>query len=207
MTVETIAIVDYGLCNLDSVRRAVEECGGRPLVTARPEDVAAASRVILPGVGAFPDAMDNLRGAGLVEALQRRVVEERRPFLGICLGLQLMASRSDEGRSTPGLGWIDADVRRIDPGPDGRVPHIGWNEVERGGDEAVFARVPSRADFYFVHSYALCPADTGCVIGWTPYGTARIVSAVRRDNMWGLQFHPEKSQRNGFQVLRNFIAS
>lgn len=203
---DAIAIVDYGLCNLDSVRRAVEECGGRPVVTARPQDVESAARVILPGVGAFPEAMANLRRAHLIEALHRRVLEERRPFLGICLGMQLMAGRSFEGEQTSGLGWIDGDVRRIEPGGDARVPHIGWNEVERCGDDPMFANVPERADFYFVHSYGVCPSDSRCVIGWTAYGHARVVSAVRRDNMWGVQFHPEKSQRIGFQILRNFIA-
>jgi len=204
---DTVAIVDYGLCNLDSVHRAVEECGGRPVSTTRPEDVVTADRVILPGVGAFPLAMANLRGSGLADALQQRVMEQGRPFLGICLGMQLMATRGLEGRPTEGLGWIDGEVRRLEPQDRARVPHIGWNDVLDSRNDPLFAGVPSAANFYFVHSYVVCPTGDACVIGHTPYGGIHIVSAVRRDNMCGVQFHPEKSQRVGFQVLRNFLAS
>jgi glutamine amidotransferase len=204
---DTVAIVDYGLCNLDSVQRAVEECGGRPVCTTQPDDVAAADRVILPGVGAFPLAMANLRRSGLADALQRRVIEQGRPFLGICLGMQLMASRGLEGGSTEGLGWIDGEVRRLEPQDGARVPHVGWNEVLDVHADPLFAGVPAGADFYFVHSFAVCLSDDAPVIGRTPYGGLHIVSAVRRENLCGVQFHPEKSQRVGFRVLRNFLAS
>lgn len=203
----TVAIVDYGLCNLDSVRRAVEECGRSAQITNRPADVTAADRVILPGVGAFPEAIANLRRSGLANALEEAVIRKGRPFLGICLGMQLIAARSLEVRPTEGFGWIDGEVCRIDPDDGVRVPHIGWNEVDRSGDDLLFENIPAAADFYFVHSYTLVPADEACVIGRTPYGRATIVSAVRRDNVWGVQFHPEKSQRVGFQVLRNFLAA
>jgi imidazole glycerol-phosphate synthase subunit HisH len=203
----TVAIVDYGLCNLDSVRRAVEECGGEPLLTNRPDAVMDADRVILPGVGAFPEAMANLRRDGLDAAMTRRVVEQGHPFLGICLGMQLMAERGLEGRPTSGLGWISGEVRRLEPGNGSRVPHIGWNEVVPAAADALFAGIPSGADFYFVHSYVVHPADAGDILGLTPYGDRNVVSAVRRGNMWGVQFHPEKSQKIGFTVLRNFLAA
>lgn len=200
-----VAIIDYGLCNLDSVRRAVEECGGQAVVTARPDQVEAASRIILPGVGAFPEAMANLERAGLVATLERQVIERGVPFLGICLGMQLMASRGLEGRPTQGLGWIRGDVRRLNGSAAARVPHVGWNEVHGNRPSSLFDGVRPSADFYFVHSYAICPADEGDVIARTPHGDAMFVSVVQRANLAGVQFHPEKSQRVGLQVLRNFL--
>lgn len=202
-----VAIVDYGLCNLDSVGRAVEECGGDPIVTTSPADVLAADRIILPGVGAFPEAMANLRRDGLADALQSAVIVKGRPFLGICLGMQLTASSGAEVRETGGLGWIDAEVVRLSGGNGARVPHVGWNEIDLTRDDQLFAGVPRGADFYFVHSFVVTPRDEADVLARTPFGATTFVSAVRRDNVWGVQFHPEKSQRLGFTVLRNFIRS
>jgi glutamine amidotransferase len=203
--VNAIAIVDYGLCNLDSVRRAVEECGGHPIVTSRPQDVATAARIILPGVGAFPEAMENLRANGLDEALREQVVERGVPFLGICLGMQLMATRGFEGQITEGLGWIDADVRKLESAVGARVPHIGWNEVNLERRSSLFREVKDGSDFYFVHSYVMCPRNTSDVVGRTRHGSGAFAAAVVRDNMAGVQFHPEKSQRAGFAVIRNFL--
>ncbi|HYE85426.1 MAG TPA: imidazole glycerol phosphate synthase subunit HisH, partial [Vicinamibacterales bacterium] len=186
---------------------AVEECGAHPAITNCPEDVVTADRVILPGVGAFPEAMENLRRTGLADALHRRVAEEGHPFLGICLGMQLMATAGTEISASRGLGWIPGEVRRIAAGPRARVPHIGWNEVHRDRDDVLFDGVTQDADFYFVHSFVVVPEQDDAVIGYTPYGDTRMVSALRRDNMWGVQFHPEKSQKIGFRVLRNFLAA
>ena len=201
----TVAIVDYGMCNLDSVSRAVEECGGTPLVTDRPEDLSAPARIILPGVGAFPDAMHNLKQRGLDEALHEQVIEKQVPFLGICLGMQMLATKGREVKETDGLGWIEGEVRRLKPnGQDTRIPHIGWNEVKFVDDSPLFDELPSDKDFYFVHSYHLCPSNRRYVIARTPYAGS-FVSAIQHNHILGVQFHPEKSQRLGFQILRNFL--
>jgi glutamine amidotransferase len=202
-----VAIADYGLCNLDSVRRAVEECGGRALVTDQPADLESADKIILPGVGAFPDAMRNLRDRGLDRALTEQVMGAAVPFLGICLGMQLIAERGDEVAETPGLGWISAVVTRLVPnGTDRRVPHIGWNEVHPVAANPLFHDLPSTADFYFVHSYHVVCQEPADVIGTTPY-CGEFTSALQHNNIYGVQFHPEKSQRSGFQLLRNFLAA
>jgi imidazole glycerol-phosphate synthase subunit HisH len=203
--VPTVAIVDYGLCNLDSVRRAVEDCGGHPMVTSRPDDVVAADYVILPGVGAFPQAMANLRKNGLDHALRRRVIEDGRPFLGICLGMQLLASIGHEGQATEGLAWVDGEVQKLKASNGARVPHVGWNEVHVERPIGLFDGVANGSDFYFVHSYALYPRNACDVLACTPHGAARFPAVVGRDNIAGVQFHPEKSQRVGFAVLRNFL--
>ena len=202
---KTATIVDYGLCNLDSVRRAVEELGASALVTDRAADVDAAERLILPGVGAYPDAMRNLREAALDRAMGEAVFGRDVPFLGICLGMQLIASRSLEGGSTDGLGWIDGEVRLLEPGPGARVPHVGWNDVVLERASPLFRGVAATRDFYFVHSYAFRPAIEDVVVGRTQCGGDVFASAVQRDRVFGVQFHPEKSQRAGFQIVKNFL--
>ncbi len=200
-----VAIIDYGMCNLDSVARAVEECGGAALVTDQPRDLARANRIILPGVGAFPDAMRNLHARGFPAAMEEQVLGKQIPFLGICLGMQLLAERGFEVRETPGLGWIDGEVRRLEPtDEDRRIPHVGWNQVVPARPSPLFEGIAPDRDFYFVHSYAVRPAEEADVLGRTPYA-GRFVSAVERGSVFGVQFHPEKSQRVGFQLLRNFM--
>jgi glutamine amidotransferase len=201
-----VVIIDYGMSNTDSVVRAVEECGGNPIVSDQARDIEIANRIILPGVGAFPDAMRNIKQRSLDKILHEQVIENRIPFLGICLGMQLLATKGLEGRETAGLGWIKGVVRRFEPtGTDIRIPHIGWNEVTFTRESPLFNNVPMNKDFYFVHSYHLCCDNEQDVLARTPYcGT--FVSAVGRENIFGVQFHPEKSQRLGFQVLRNFLA-
>ena len=200
-----VAIVDYGMCNLDSVARAIEECGGAPVVTDRPEDLRDADRVVLPGVGAFPDGMQNLRARGLDAALREQAARGV-PLLGICLGMQLLATEGLEGSRTAGLGLIAGTVQRLAPnGQPIRVPHIGWNEVDLVRPSPVFEGITSGRDFYFVHSYALvCDRDED-VLARTSYG-AGFVAAVECGNVFGVQFHPEKSQKLGLQLLRNFLA-
>ena len=203
---KTIAIVDYGLCNLDSVTRAVEECGGTPLVTNRARDLETATHIILPGVGAFPDAMNQIRQLSLDTALQEQVLDNQIPFLGICLGMQLMATKGWEGGETEGLGLIEGEVKRLEPDtPNTHIPHIGWNEVHYVRDNPLFQGVPSGKDFYFVHSYHFCCCREEEIIARTPY-CGWFVSAIYRSHIFGTQFHPEKSQKLGFQVLKNFLS-
>jgi glutamine amidotransferase len=202
----SVAIVDYGVGNLDSVRRAVEECGGRPMLAARPEGLRSADRIILPGVGAFASGMANLQERGLDEALREEVLGNGVLFLGLCLGMQLLATSGWEGGTeTKGLQWIEGEVRRLaPPDPTARVPHVGWNEVRFVRPSALFREVPEGRDFYFVHSYHMVCANPRDIVAETPYGSP-FVSAVAKNNIYGVQFHPEKSQRVGFKVIRNFV--
>ena len=201
-----VAIVDYELCNIDSVARAVEECGGTVKVTSSPADLDAADRIILPGVGAFPDAMANLRRHGLDEALHEQVNEGGAPFLGICLGMQLLASVGDEVTTTNGLAFVPAKVTRLEAAsPSERIPHMGWNEVNPTNGSTLFEGLEARTDFYFVHSFHMVCDNESTVAARTPY-CGGFTSAVETGNVFGVQFHPEKSQRAGFHVLRRFLA-
>ncbi|MDZ4826254.1 MAG: imidazole glycerol phosphate synthase subunit HisH [Actinomycetota bacterium] len=203
---QRVAIVDYGLCNLDSVRRAFETLGAQAFVTDLPSDLEYADRIVLPGVGAFPDAMRNLRGRGLDDALGMQVLEEGAPFLGVCLGMQLMADLGHEVEDTKGLAWLSSQVTRLVPtATDRRVPHIGWNEVRPARESPLFAGIPPSADFYFVHSFHVACAHDEDVLATTPY-CGGFASAVQRDNVFGVQFHPEKSQQYGLRLLKNFLS-
>ena len=207
MVAQRVAIVDYGMCNLDSVRRAFEEVGARPYVTDEPAGLDAADRIVLPGVGAFPDAMHNLRARGLDDALAKHVLDGGAPFLGVCLGMQLMAAIGDELEPTAGLGWLDARcIRFVAVDGDVRIPHVGWNEVTATADSALFDGIPARADFYFVHSFHVRCASDDDVLATTPY-CGGFTSAVRHGQAFGVQFHPEKSQQWGLRLLRNFLAA
>ncbi|MEZ5379147.1 MAG: imidazole glycerol phosphate synthase subunit HisH [Acidimicrobiales bacterium] len=206
-----VAIVDYGLCNLDSVRRAVEECGGTATVTSDPADLRVADRIILPGVGSFAAAAANLQRSGLADELTEQVMSLQAPFLGICLGMQLMLTVGVEGSTdgageTKGLGWIDGRVERLAPTPDDpRIPHVGWNEVHRTEvDAPLLDSIDDGADVYFVHSFHARCSDDRQVIATTPYAGG-FVSAVANGNAFGVQFHPEKSQTVGFAILRRFL--
>jgi glutamine amidotransferase len=201
-----IGIVDYGLGNLASVAAAVEKVGGKVVISSSRATLAQCHRLILPGVGAYRDGMTNLNQRGLVETLDYLVIEKLRPILGICLGFQLLAGGSTEFGDTRGLGWISAQVVRLRPnGLDHRVPHVGWNEFIKRGDEPLFAGVPDGTLFYYVHSYHMVCKDITDVSGFTDCGQ-KIVAAIRRGNIYGTQFHPEKSQRYGLQVLKNFLS-
>jgi glutamine amidotransferase len=201
----SVAVIDYGMSNLDSVVRALQECGGSSYVAHAPADLADAARIVLPGVGSFADGIKHLRERGYEEALREHVLQKHIPFLGICLGMQLLAERGEEGGDTPGLGFIPGIVRRLDASETGeRIPHVGWNEVQHPAT-GLFAGIAPRRDFYFVHSYALVATHEEDVLARTPY-CGGFVSAVARDNVYGTQFHPEKSQKAGFQILRNFLS-
>jgi len=197
----TLALVDYQAGNLHSVANALRAAGCDDLVvTADPDAVARADRIVLPGVGAFGACATALRAVdGLVPALERRVLEQGAPFLGICVGMQLLATAGEELGRHAGLGWIDGTVRRIDvAGTDAKVPHMGWNDVVPQVEHALI--VPGEA--YFLHSYAF----TGAQVVATTDHAGPVTAAVARDNVVGVQFHPEKSQRYGLALLERFLA-
>jgi imidazole glycerol-phosphate synthase subunit HisH len=200
-----VAIVDHGLCNIDSISRAVEECGGDCLIAEHPKALEHAQRIILPGVGAFPDAMRNLRDRGLDMALREHVIKNHVPLLGICLGMQLLATRGFEVAETEGLGFIPGDVRKLEARAGERIPHVGWDEVTYANPSQLFAHIPSAKDFYFIHSFHFIPQNPADIIGETAYAGG-FVAALQCENIYATQFHPEKSQRVGFQLLRNFLA-
>ena len=199
-----VALVNYGMGNLGSVRRALEELHAEVVIAAHPAALVDANRIVLPGVGAFGEAMARLRSGGWVEML-RQLVAERKPMLGVCLGMQLLATSSEENGLHQGLDLVAGRVRRLDAlGCGLRIPHVGWNDVRFRDDAPLFAQIPQDTDFYFVHSYAFEPADARDVCATTSYGTP-VVAAVARGGVFGTQFHPEKSSTAGRQILRNFL--
>jgi len=206
----TIAVVDYGMGNLRSVARALEHvAGGKPVVvTADPAVLAAAERVVVPGQGAMPDCMRELEERGLRQAVIEAAATK--PFLGICIGQQMLFEHSEEG-DVPGLGILRGQVKRFPAEkmhlPDGhklKVPHMGWNEVRQSGPHPLWRGIADGARFYFVHSYYVSPDDAACVAGTTEYGIP-FTSACARDNIFAVQCHPEKSAQAGLQLLSNFI--
>lgn len=201
---KVVTIIDYGMCNLDSVARAVEECGGRPRVTDDPRDLREATHIILPGVGAFPEAMANLRRSGFDVAIREQVDSAEIPLLGICLGMQLLVSKGFEGEETTGLDLIPGEVRRLQPmnGLE-RIPHMGWNELHLQDGCPLLEGIEPGSDFYFVHSFHVVCASA-YVRATTPYAGG-FISVIGHGRVFGTQFHPEKSQRLGFRVLRNFL--
>lgn len=200
-----VAIIDYGMCNLGSVRRAFEECGAEVLVTDDPRDLRNASHLVLPGVGAFRDGMAIIRERGWDKAIEEAVVADKVPLLGICLGMQLLSGTGYEGGETPGLGLIPGDVRKLQTvAPGERIPHVGWNEVRHASGCPLFEGIATGADFYFVHSYHFHTAETSHIAANTPY-CGGFTSAVQSGHVFGVQFHPEKSSLSGFQLIRNFL--
>jgi glutamine amidotransferase len=198
--VSAIALIDYGAGNLHSVHNALKAAGASGIaVTADPEVVLRADRVVLPGVGAFKACMDGLSAIpGMVEALGRRVRHDAAPFLGVCVGMQLMAETGEEMGSHAGLGWLPGSVRPLPPSSEFRVPHMGWNDVIPVVDHPLIA--PGEA--YFLHSFAF---EGEAVLARTDHG-GPVTAAIGRDNMIGVQFHPEKSQRYGIALLERFLA-
>ena len=200
----TVGVVNFGISNIGSVRRALVDLGAEVIVGDRPQAIAGSERIVLPGVGAFGEAMSRLRTAGWVDAL-RESAAAGTPLLGICLGMQLLADSSDENGLHEGLGLIAGRVRRLDAlGCPLRIPHVGWNDVEFQQDVPLFRQIPQRTDFYFVHSYAFDAGQAETVCATTAYGVP-LAAAVRRGHVFGTQFHPEKSSRAGRQVLKNFL--
>jgi glutamine amidotransferase len=200
----SIAVVDSGSGNLRSVERALAAVGGAPVRTSDPDVVRRADRVVVPGQGAFADCMAAMARTGLGEAV-REVVRAGRPYLGSCLGRQILYDESEEHGPVAGLGLLPGRVVRFAPSV-GKVPHIGWNQVRSAGDEPLLAGVPDGAHFYFIHSYLVRPAEPAAVALTCDYG-GEFCAAVRVDNLFACQFHPEKSQGMGLRLLSNYIKS
>ena len=200
-----IAIINYGMGNLGSVRRSLENLGADVIVAERPIQLLDANRIILPGVGSFGEGMKKLSDEGWIESLKVEVMEQGKPLLGICLGMQMLSSSSEENGFNEGLNFISGKVLRIDQlGCSLRIPHVGWNEVNYQEGTPLFNDIPQAIDFYFVHSYAFVVDDPDSVIATSAYDIS-ITAAVSKNHIFGTQFHPEKSSRAGQQILRNFI--
>lgn len=200
-----IGIVDYGMGNLLSVFSAFDYLGADVKICHNPEDLAAVDRIVIPGVGAFKDCINRLHSENFVEALHINVIEKKKPTLGICLGMQVMAKFSYEGGKLEGLGWFDAEVIKLHPSPDLnlKIPNIGWNEVSYN-ESPLFKNLPSSPDLYFVHSYYMKCNIVENVVATYKYGHT-ISAAILKDNIFATQFHPEKSQDYGLEILKNFI--
>jgi glutamine amidotransferase len=202
-----LGIIDYGSGNFSSVMNAMNLLCSDIVPVRTPNDLEACERLILPGVGAFGAAMKSLESLSLLGALEKAVLKEKKPFLGICVGMQILARKGYEFGENPGLGWIDASVRRFElHDSDLLLPHIGWNNVEDHAEQILFQGINSEEpSFYFVHSYCMeIPLDGDVEVTLCRYEKP-FVAAVRKGNIFGVQFHPEKSQKNGLRVLKNFL--
>jgi glutamine amidotransferase len=199
-----IAIIDYGMGNLRSVQKGLERVGYAAEVTRDPARIESAAGVVLPGVGAFGACMDNLRAYGLIDTV-RRVITRGTPFLGICLGMQLLFDESEEFGRVPGLGIFPGRVVRFPEMPALKVPHMGWNQIRKQGEPPHLRGIDNGAFVYFVHSYYVVPADPSLTATTTEYGV-EFTSAIARDNVFAAQYHPEKSQTVGLKILENFGA-
>ena len=198
-----IAIIDYGAGNLMSVKKALDFIGAENVITDDKKTIMSASHIILPGVGSFGDAMDSMAQRGLVETV-KEVALSGKPFLGICLGLQLLFNKSEESPNAQGLGLLGGEIASIPQDTGLKVPHIGWNSVAHKEDSRLFDGIPQNSYFYFVHSFYLKGADEGDVAATTEYGV-EIECAVERGNLFATQFHPEKSGEIGLCLLKNFV--
>ncbi len=202
-----IAILDYGMGNIASIRNMMRRVGGDAVITSDLESVEELSGIILPGVGAFDNAMQKLNASGIADTLRDFVLERKTPFLGVCLGMQLLFESSEEGK-LPGLGFIGGQVRRF-KGPEFhagklKIPHMGWNVVRPRDDAALFVGLDQEPRFYFVHSYHAVCADDNDIAATCNYGY-EFTCSVNRDNIYAAQFHPEKSHRFGMKVFENFM--
>jgi len=200
-----IVIIDYGMGNLRNVQKAFEKIGVAARLTRNKNEIGRASAIVLPGVGAFKDCMENLEKHGLVEILLRSI-EKGKPYLGICLGLQILFSESEEFGFHKGLNLIKGKVVRFVPGPEHKVPHMGWNTIEKEKEAPALQGIESGDFFYFVHSYYVIPDHTQWVSSLTTYGNP-FVSSIWKENLFATQFHPEKSQQKGLKILENFVKS
>lgn len=200
-----IVIVDYGMGNLRNVQKGFEKIGVEARLTRNKKEIGGASAIVLPGVGAFKDCMENLEKYGLVEPLLRSI-EKGKPYLGICLGLQILFSESEEFGSHKGLGLIKGRVVRFVPDSEHKVPHMGWNTIEKKKEAPLLQGVEDGDFFYFVHSYYVIPDQTQWISSLTTYGKP-FVSSIWKENLFAAQFHPEKSQQKGLKILENFVKS
>ena len=198
-----VAIIDYDAGNIKSVQKAIEYLGEEVIITREPEVILNASRVILPGVGAFGDAMEKLHKYNLVDVI-KEVVKREIPFLGICLGLQLLFETSDETPGVQGLGILKGKIKRIPDNGELKIPHIGWNSLSFPNKGRLYEGIPQESYVYFVHSYYLDAEDKGIVVATTEYGTT-VHASVEQGNVFACQFHPEKSSSVGLKILDNFL--
>ena len=204
---ESIVIIDYNIGNLRSVQKSFEKNDCDAIITNNHEKILNADKIVLPGVGSFRDGMNGLLNLGLVEILNESIINNKKPFLGICLGMQLMANRSYENIETKGLGWIDSEIVKFDfnsTTKDLKIPHVGWNSVTFEADCPLYKGIPNESDFYFVHSYHYS-LNENVATGITDYGY-QFTSSIQKNNLFGFQFHPEKSQKFGLKIINNFIA-
>lgn len=199
-----IKIVDYGMGNLRSVQKAFEKLGHAAEICDQPSQLSGVEKLVLPGVGAFRDAIHEVRRREFVTPILDHLASGK-PFLGICLGLQMLFDVSYEDGEWPGLGIIPGKVVRFQDQPGLKIPHMGWNQLQITGEPPLLANIPRDAHFYFVHSYHVVPTDRSVVIAESEHGE-RFVAAIGRGNLWATQFHPEKSQKHGLQLLANFAA-
>ena len=199
-----ILVIDYGVGNLLSVAKAFEEVcrGKRVVVSGNPGDFKEASHLVLPGVGNFKTGIENLKNRGMIEPLKKEVIENKKPFLGICLGMQLLAETGEEYGEHEGLGWVPGRVRLLNS-HGLALPHIGWDDIEIVKDCSIFSDGSGKKDYYFVHSFIFdCPQEL--VMGYCTYGE-RFPAVIQKENIYAIQFHPEKSREGGLTILRNFV--
>lgn len=203
--IDRIVIIDFGMGNLHSIKRTLSRLNADAIISSNPKDIEHATKIILPGVGHFQKAMENLRNLNLIHTLNESVLINKKPVLGICLGMQLMATKSEEG-NVDGLGWFDAEVVRlkIKNSLRHKVPHTGWNQIIISKESLLMSNIPNQSEFYFVHSYYLKANEKGEVLNETEF-EFRFVSAIEKNNIFGVQYHPEKSHYVGQTLLRNFI--
>ncbi|OGF14615.1 imidazole glycerol phosphate synthase, glutamine amidotransferase subunit [Candidatus Falkowbacteria bacterium RIFCSPLOWO2_02_FULL_45_15] len=198
-----IVIIDYKMGNIASVSKAFASIGVPAVVSGEPKDIERATHLVLPGVGAFGDGMENLRKQGLIPLLRRKVLEDKTPFFGICLGMQLLAQTGTEFGEYEGLGWVRGSVIKLRGDKNLRLPHIGWNNISVNHQDVLFRNIVDD-NFYFVHSYHIDCADAAVVSAMCTYGQT-FAAALHQGNIFATQFHPEKSQAGGLRVLRNFL--
>ena len=203
---KTLAIVDYGMGNLHSVKKKLDRLKTTSSITSNPRDIIKADKIILVGVGHFAKAMKNIQELNLLDALSEVAIIKKKPVLGICLGMQLMAKDSEEG-NTKGLGWLDANVRKmqVDDTLKFKIPHTGWNKITQSKKSHLMKGIPELSEFYFVHSYYLRSNETSNILNETEY-CFKFTSAIEKDNIFGVQYHPEKSHDVGEVLLKNFIS-
>jgi len=198
-----IGIVNYGMGNLGSVSNCINLLGYRTFIAQTPDDIASCDALVLPGVGAFPAAMKNLQDLKLIKPIEKLILDKQKPFLGICLGLQMLAKKSFENIETNGLGWIEGNVIRFPEDQNIKIPHVGWNRVNLNQSNPISEGLDNFTHFYFDHSYYLDITDDSSFANCN-YGLDFCVG-LQKDNIFAVQFHPEKSQRNGLKFMRNFL--
>ena len=202
MSNSSIAIINYGMGNLRSLEKAFEKIGAQVIVTEERQTIESAGKIVLPGVGAFGEGMANLKRLDLIGLLNALILEKKKKILGICLGMQLLGEKSYEIKETPGLNWIRGTVNRLD-GETVKIPHVGWNNITMTNPSPLFKNIPDQTDFYFVHSYYF-RADERYVTSTADHGI-EFAASVQKENLFGCQFHPEKSQDFGLEFLSNFV--